>query len=146
MGSMTKIELVKAVNDWSTPDRGSYYTDDFVLTNAAGDAPGDKSGVLAMGDLMAAALPDVSTVIEDVREEGDSVVLTSHWEGTFANDFDLSPLGMGVIPATGKAVIFPTSTIRIDFDGDKICAIHDPSTGPDAGMGGFLKALGANGG
>ncbi|MFN2185311.1 MAG: ester cyclase [Anaerolineae bacterium] len=142
---MSKIELVKLVNSWDLADRGSYYTDDFLLTNATGDPPGDKSALLAMGDMMAAALPDISTVIEDVREEGDSVILTSHWEGTFANDFDLSPLGMDIIPATGKTVVFPTSTIQIDFDGDKICAIYDPGTGPDAGMGGFLKALGANG-
>lgn len=143
---MSKIELVKLVNSWDLADRSSYYTDDFVLTNAKGDPPSDKDGVLAMGDLMATALPDISTVIEDIREEGDSVILTSHWEGTFANDFDLSAMGVGVIPATGKTVVFPTSTIRIDFDGDKICAIHDPGIGPDAGVGGFLKALGANGG
>jgi len=143
---MSKIELVKLVNSWDLADRSSYYTDDFVLTTETGDPPSDKSAVLAMGDLMAAALPDISTVIEDIREEGDSVMLTSHWEGMFANDFDLSALGMGVMPATGKAVVFPTSTIRIDFDGDKICAIHDTSTGPDAGIGGFLKALGGNGG
>jgi hypothetical protein len=143
---MTKIELDKLVNDWSSPDRGSYYTDDFEFTTAAGDPPMDKSGALAMADLMGSALPDISTVVEDIREGGDSIILTSHWEGTFANDFDLSAMGMGVIPATGKTVVFPTSTIRIDFDGDKICAIHDPGTGPDAGVGGFLKALGVNGG
>jgi hypothetical protein len=146
MGNMTKIELAKSVNDWSIPDRGSYYTDDFEFTTAVGDPPMDKNGALAMAGLMAAALPDILTVIEDIREEGDSVILTSHWEGTFANDFDLSAMGMGVIPATGKTVVFPTSTIRIDFRGDKICAIHDPGTGPNAGAGGFLKALGANGG
>lgn len=142
---MSKTELVELVNDWDTPDRSSYYTDDFQLTNELGEPPADKSGVLVMADLMASAMPDISTIIEDIREEGDSVMLTSHWEGTFSNDFDLSAMGMGVIPATGKTVVFPTSTIRIDFDGDKICAIHDPGTGPDAGLGGFLKALGGNG-
>jgi hypothetical protein len=70
------------------------------------------------------------------------VVVTSHWEGTFVNDFDLSALGLGVAPATGKAVVFPTSTIRISFDGDQISRIHDPATGPDVGTAGFLKALG----
>jgi hypothetical protein len=69
-------------------------------------------------------------------------MLTSHWEGTFVNDFDLSAMGLGVAPATGKAVVFPTSTIRISFDGDKISRIHDPATDPDAGPAGFFKALG----
>lgn len=143
---MSKIELVKLANDWDTPDRGALYTDDFQFTNALGDPPSDKNAILMMGDLMQSALPDISTVIEDYREEGDGLVVTSHWRGTFTNDFDLSPLGLGVIPATGKAVVFPTSTVRITFDGDKISALHDPATGPDTGLAGFIKALSANGG
>jgi len=142
---MSRIELIKAVNNWDTPNRGSYYTDDFQFTNELGDPPNDKNTVLMMGELMKSALPDISTVIEDYQEEGDSVFVTSHWQGTFVNDFDLSALGMGIIPATGKAVVFPTSTVRITFDGDKICALHNPDTGPDAGIAGFIRALGANG-
>jgi hypothetical protein len=92
--------------------------------------------------MMKSAFPDISTVIEEIREEGDEVVVTSHLGGTFANDLDLSALGLGVIHATGKAVVFPTSTVRIGFDGDKIAKLHDPSTGPDAGLPGFLKVLG----
>jgi hypothetical protein len=139
---MDKIELVRKVNDWSEPLRKDYYTDDFQLTNAQGAPPSDTEATLAMGQLMQSAMPDISTVIEDIREDGDDVVLTSHWEGTFVNDFDLSAMGLGVAPATGKAVVFPTSTIRISFDGDKISRIHDPATDPDAGVAGFFKALG----
>ena len=139
---MNKIELVRKVNDWSKPRRKDYYTDDFQLTNAQGAPPSDRDATLAMGELMQSAMPDVRTVIEDIREEGDDVVLTSHWEGTFVNDFDLSAMGLGVAPATGKTVVFPTSTIRISFDGDKISRIHDPATDPNAGPAGFFKALG----
>jgi hypothetical protein len=88
------------------------------------------------------AFPDVSTVIEDIREEGDGLV-SSHLGGTFTNDFDLAAMGMGVIPATGAALDFPTTTFPVSFYGDKISKPHDPDTGPDAGMTGFLKALGA---
>lgn len=142
---MSRIELVKLINDWSKPLREDYYTADFQLTNAQSTPPMDRDSVLAMSELMQSAMPDIRTVIEDFREEGNDVVLTSHWEGTFVNDFDLSAMGLGVIPATGKSVIFPTSTVRISFVGDKISRLHDPATGPDAGMPGFLKALGANG-
>ena len=141
---MDKIELVRMVNDWTTPPQKEYYTDDFQLTNAQGSPPSDRDAVLAMGQLMQSAMSDIRTVIEDIREEGDDVVLTSHWEGTFVNDFDLSALGLGVAPATGRAVVFPTSTIRISFDGDKISRIHDPATEPDAGTAGFFKALGVD--
>jgi hypothetical protein len=51
-------------------------------------------------------------------------------------------MGLGVVPATKKAVVFPTSTVRIGFDGDKIGRVHDPATKPDAGPAGFVKALG----
>ncbi len=139
---MNKIEYIRTVNDWTKPFRKDYYTEDFQSTNAQGTPPMDRDTVLAMHGLMKAALPDIRTVIEEIREEGDDVVLTSHWAGTFINDFDLSVMGLGVIPATGKAVVFPTSTIRISFDGDKISRIDHPATGPDAGMAGFVKALG----
>jgi predicted ester cyclase len=139
---MNKIEFTRRVNDWTKPIQKDYYTEDFQLTNAQGTPPMGRDSVLAMSHLMQSAMPDIRTVIEEIHEEGDKVVLTSHWEGTFVNDFDLSVMGMGVIPATGKAVVFPTSTIRISFDGDKISRIHDTATEPDAGMAGFVKALG----
>jgi predicted ester cyclase len=141
---MNKIEFVRSVNDWTNPLRKDYYTEAFQLTNAQSAPPMDRDSVLAMGQLMQSAMPDIRTVIEDIREEGDDVVLTSHWEGTFVNDFDLSGMGLGVIPATGKAVVFPTSTIQISFDGGKISRIHDPATGSDVGQAGFFKALGVN--
>ena len=141
---MDKIEFVRLANDWTKPRRKDYYTEDFQLTDAQGTPPSDRDAVLAMGQLMQSAMPDIRTVIEDIREEGDDVVLTSHWEGTFVNDFDLSALGLGVAPATGKAVVFPTSTIRISFEGDKISRIHDPATEPDAGPAGFFKTLGVD--
>ena len=50
-------------------------------------------------------------------------------------------MGMGVIPATGQPVSFPSSTNRVSFEGDKIVHNQDLSTGPDAGVQGFLNAL-----
>jgi len=48
---------------------------------------------------------------------------------------------MGVIPATGAVVRFPTRTLHVSFDGDQISGIHDADAGPDAGLPGILKAL-----
>lgn len=139
---MNKIELIRLVNDWTKPLDKDYYTEDFELTSAQGDPPMNRDATLAMSGLMQSAMPDIRTVIEDIREDGDDVVLTSHWEGTFVNDFDLSGLGMGVVPATGQVVVFPTSTIQISFEDGKISRIHNPATGPDVGSAGFFKALG----
>lgn len=139
---MSRIDVAKSVLDWSNPRLEDYYTDDFQMVNADGSPPMDRDATLTMSRLMQSAMPDIQTVIEDIREDGDDVLLTSHWEGTLTNDFDLSALGIGVVPATGKLVVFPTSTIRISFEGDRLSQVYNAATGPDAGTAGFLKALG----
>ena len=55
--------------------------------------------------------------------------------------FDLSPLGLGVVPATGKAFDTPPGTSRVSFDNGKISKMYGLDTGPDVGMAGLLKAL-----
>jgi predicted ester cyclase len=142
---MNRIELVKTAFDLNNPNRYSYLSDDFQWTDELGSPPMNRRTWLAMGDLMESAFPDISLIIEDIREEGDGVVVTSHFRGTFRNDLDLSPVGMGVVPATGKAVDFPSGTDLVSFDNGKISELHNRDAGPDAGMAGFLKAVGANG-
>jgi predicted ester cyclase len=141
---MNRIELVKAAFNSNDPDRVAYFSDDFQWTDELGSPPIDRSSWLSMDQLMKSAFPDLSYVIEGIREDGDGVVVTSHFSGTFSNDLDLSSMGLGVIPATGKAFVTPAQRDRVSFDGDKISEIHNQETGPDAGMAGFLKALGAD--
>jgi ketosteroid isomerase-like protein len=142
---MDKIELVKRAFDLDDPDRYAYLSDDFQWTDELGSPPMDKSTWLGIGKLVESAFPDLSMVIEDIREEGDGVVVRSHLAGTFSNDLDLSSLGMGVIPATGKPIDFPSGTDLVCFDDGKISEFHNRDTGPDAGMAGFFKTMGANG-
>jgi predicted ester cyclase len=141
---MNRIDIVRSAFTFDNPNRYSYFSDDFQATDALGSPPFDKSSWFAMGQLMESALPDITYLIEDIREEGDGVAITGHFSGTFTNDFDMSAMGMGVIPATGAAVDFATSIGLVSFDGDKISKYHDPDTGPDAGLPGILKALGAD--
>jgi predicted ester cyclase len=141
---MNKIELVKTAYDLNNPEQYSYYADDFLYTDAQGGPPQDRDTWLSMGKLMRSAFPDLSLVIDDIREEGDDVVVTGHFAGTFTNDFDVSPLGMGVVPATGKAYDFPPATNRVSFDGDKIAKMYGLDAGPDAGIAGFAKTLGVS--
>jgi predicted ester cyclase len=143
---MNRIEVVKTVFDLDDADRYAYLSDDFQWTDELGSPPMDKHTWLGMSDLTQSAFPDLSVVIEDIREEDDGVVITSHFRGTFKKDLDLSSLGMDVIPATGKVVDFPSGTDLVCFSNGKISEMHNRDTGPDAGMAGFFKALGANGG
>jgi predicted ester cyclase len=141
---MNKIELVKAAYNLADPEQYSHYADDFQYTDAQGNPPQDKATWVAMGQLLRSAFPDLSLVIEDIREEGDGVVVRAHFSGTFTNDLDVSPLGLGIVPATGKPVNFPPGTNRVSIDNGKISKMYGLDTGPDAGMAGFLKALGVN--
>jgi predicted ester cyclase len=141
---MNKIEIARSAFTYDNPDKTSHLSDDFQSTDALGSPPMDRSSWIAMGQPMESAFPDINYIIEDIREEGDGVAITGRFSGTFTSDFDLSVMGMGVIPATGAAVDFPSSTLQLSFDGDKISRVHNPSTEPDAGIAGWLKALGAD--
>jgi predicted ester cyclase len=139
-----RIELVKSAYDLDDPEQYSHYSDDFQYSDALGGPPQDRDTWISMGQLMRSAFPDLSLVIEDTREEGDDVVVTSHFSGTFSNDMDLSPLGLGVIPSTGKTADFPSATNQVSFENGKISKMYGPDTGQEAGMAGILKAFGVD--
>jgi hypothetical protein len=141
---MTKEDVLRKAWDRNNPHRHSYLADDFQFTDALGSPPTDKESWVAMGDLMESAVPDLEYVIEGIREEEDRLAVSTRITGTFINDFDLSAMGMGVIRATGKTVDVGPFTNLVSFDNGMIASMHDPNTGPDAGMQGFLKALGAD--
>ncbi len=143
---MNRKELVKAAFNGDGPEQGFYLSDDFRWSDELGNPPVDKASFLERGRPLLSALPDLSIVIEDIREDGDNLLVKSHYTGTFTNDLDLSALGMGVIHASRKAFVFPSQRDRVSFDGDKISEIHNLETGPDAGTAGFLKALGVEAG
>ena len=140
---MDKIEYIKKAYDVDSPDRGSKFSDDFRWTDSLGSPPMDKSTWLGMGDLMESSFPDMKLIVEEIREDDDGFVVTSRFHGTFSKDLDLSAMGMGVVPATGKTIDFPSQRDRVSFGNGKISELHNLETGPDAGMAGFLKAIGA---
>jgi predicted ester cyclase len=140
---MGKLEIVRKAWDASDPNRHSYLADDFQWTDELGSPAMDRASWIGMGNLMEAAIPDLQFFIEDLREDGDDVLVSTRFRGTFTNDFDLSAVGMGVVPATGKAVDIGPNLARVSFEGDKISGLHALDTGRDAGMAELLKALGA---
>ena len=141
---MNKIDTVKTAFTFGDPEQTSkYFSDDYQGTDSVGGPPMDKTAWFGMGEVMQAAMPDIDFIFEDIREEGDDVLVTGHFTGTFENDFDLSAMNMGVIPASGKAVTFPSGTSRVSFTGDKISRNHSLDTGPNAGTAGFISILSA---
>lgn len=141
---MDKVDIMKIVYSFENFDESAQYlAEDFQGTDSVGGPAFDKEGWIGMGQMFKGSMPDIKVVIDDIQEEGDMLKVKSHFTGTFTNDFDLSAMGMGVIPASGEFVEFPASTAEISFDGDKITRFHNTETGPEAGMPGMMKALGA---
>jgi hypothetical protein len=85
-------------------------------------------------------LTTFKAVYSDLREEGDSVIVSYHFEGTHTGDFDLSAIGLGVIPASGKKIIWPEASSYFKIEGDKIVSIKP--YGDSGGMESFLAPLG----
>jgi predicted ester cyclase len=130
---------------WSNPPSSfgealaKYVSDDFVNLNSDGVVEGDKEAWGAMVQLMNAALSDLKYPYTSMREEGDSVIVVGHFEGTHTGDFDLSAMGLGVIPASGKHIVWPDSTTEFKIAGDKIVSAQDLSGG---GMAAFFAPFG----
>ena len=140
---MNKVDIVKLAFNLDTPPEVSYghLADDYQWVDSIGSPPMDKGAWMGMASIMRAAFPDLGFIIDDIHQDGEDVMLTGHFSGTFKHDMDLSAMGMGVLKATGKALKFPSNTSRVSFKGDKISRNHDLSTGPKAGMAGFLAAM-----
>jgi hypothetical protein len=139
---MNKRELLNMMYEASTAETAHYLTDDFQATFANGNPSMDKDMWIGSGVLMEAAMPDVVWEFDYVGEDGDDVLVDTRMSGTFENDLDLSAVGMGVIPATGKRVEMGPIRNRVSFEGDKICQLHDPRNGQEGGLADLMKALG----
>lgn len=116
-----------------------HLSNDFQFLDTDGNVTMDKTAYIGFGYLLTSSLKDLKFVYSDIRAEGDDVRVSSHWEGTFTGDFDLSAMGMGVIPASGKMIIWPESSSLWKIEGDKILSIQDLTGG---GLGAFLAPLG----
>jgi hypothetical protein len=141
---MEKVDIMKIVFSFDNFDESQQYlSEDFQGTDSVGGPVFDKAGWTGMGQMFKGSLPDIKVVVDDIQEGDDMLTVKSHFTGTFTNDFDLSAMGMGVIPANGQFVEFPPSTAEISFRGDQITKFHNTETGPEAGLPGLMKALGA---
>jgi hypothetical protein len=145
----SNLDYIRAYFDevWangSTPETAmewaeTHFSDDFQFLDKDGNVQMDRAGYIGFGHLLFASFDDLKFVHSDLRDDGDDVLVDSHWEGTFTSDFDLSAMGMGVIPASGKKIVWPESSSKWKIEGEKVVSIQDFSTG---GVGEFLAPLG----
>jgi hypothetical protein len=144
----SKVDVYKAFYEasWANPPSSimeanmTYLSDDFQNLDQDGNVIMDKEAYIGMTQLLSAALKDFKAVYSDVREEGESVIVSYHFEGTHTSDLDLSAMGMGVVPASGKKIVWPEASSEFKIEGDKIVSIKP--YGDSGGMESFLAPLG----
>ena len=146
----SKIDVYKAYYkaSWANPPSSlikaneTYLSDDFQSLDKDGNVLMNKEAYFGMTQLLVAAFKDFKSVYSDIREEGEGVIVSYHFEGTHTGDFDLSAMGMGVIPASGKKIVWPEATSEFKIEGDKIVSIKPH--GESGGMESFLELLGVS--
>jgi predicted ester cyclase len=139
----TKVDILKAWNaaDNDNPqsnDAESYLADDFQNLDKDGNVVLDRAAYVGMGQLIRASFNDFKSVFSNFREESDGVVANFHFEGTFTGDVDLSAMGLGIIPANGKKIVWSEASAKFMIEDDKIVSIQEIT----GGMAWFLAPLG----
>jgi hypothetical protein len=143
----SNVDFLRAFFDeqWADSQAGypmkaseTYLSDDFQNLDKDGNVLMDRAAYLGMGSLLFASFKDMKFVYSDIRDQGGDVVVRAHWEGTFTGDLDLSAMGMGVVPASGKKIVWPDFSSKWKVTGGKILSIQEI----DGGMEDFLAPLG----
>jgi hypothetical protein len=144
----SKAEFVRTFFEaaWANPPASAveasetYLSDDFQALDQDGNAQMDKAAYIGFGQLLFASFKDFKYVYSDIRGSGEDVLVNGHWEGTHTSDLDLSAMGMGVIPASGKKIVWPEESVEWKVEGDKIISIRPQ--GHTGELEEFLKPLG----
>lgn len=144
----SKLEVVRNYLDaaWSNPPESllqasiTGIADDFVNVDEDGNVVMNKEAYIGMGQMMFTAFKDFRFVVADLREVDDGVLMTGHFAGTHTDDLDLSAMGLGVVPASGKKIDWDEVTVKWVLAGDQI-AREEPYAGA-TGIAAFLTPLG----
>jgi predicted ester cyclase len=142
------LDVYKAYYEasWTNPPASNleaietYLSDDFQSLDKDGNVVMDKQAYAGIVQLIFSAFKDFTHVFGDLHAEGNNVIVSGHFEGTHTGDFDLSAIGVGVIPASGKKIVWPEASSAFKIEGDQIVSIKP--VGDSGGMEAFLAALG----
>ena len=114
------------IKEWSDlpPDElersASYLSEDFQSYDSDGNVVLTKEAWIGMGQMLQTSFTGFEWLRTGLREEGDDIIITGHFEGTHTSDLDLSAFGAGVIPASGKKIVWPEGTSKVTVEGGKI--------------------------
>ncbi len=114
--------FLKAINTLDIDTAARYCAENFIYSGP----PPKPLGIQEwreMAGTIRKAFPDWRFNPEIVRIEGNLVHILVHMGGAQKGELDLSALGMGVFPATGKSVSFPKTTGRVILQGNKVSSL-----------------------
>lgn len=117
-----------------------YMSEDFQFS---GPVPQPQSAQQWMGTIkgMNAAIPDIDYHLSITGAHDDHVHTQTQLAGTHTAEWDLSPMGLGVIPATNKAFSNPAEAGTMTVRDGKITSYKIQSL-PGGGLPGILTQLG----
>jgi len=147
MTSKTDVYMAYYNKTYSNPPASvteaneTYLSDGFQSLDKDGKVSMDRETWIRMGPFFFPAFKDLNYVISELHEEGQSVIVSGHLEGTHTGDLDLSAFGAGVIPATGKKIVWPQGSNEWKIKDDKIVSVKN--LGVADVMGAILEQLGA---
>jgi len=143
-----KVEVVRKYHEeaYANPPSSAiaaaekYISDSYQGMDNDGNVTSNKAAFVGMNKLFFNAFKDFRGVTHDIQEVDGKVLLTFHFEGTHTGDLDLSAMGLGVIPATGKRVETPEAKSWFMVEGDQIVGTQPISGGFES----ILAQIGPN--
>jgi hypothetical protein len=141
----SKMEVAKAYATALAPPAdleafGNLLSNDFTNLDQDGKVALTREGILNLGRMMSAAFTDYGFVVNTLSEESDYIIITGHNEGVHTTDLNLTAMGLGIIPASGRKIVWPEASAKLTITGNKVTQL-EPHAGP-AGLKAFLSALG----
>ena len=118
----------------------TYLSDDFQFLGAMPE-PINRDQWLGLSAGLKVAFPDLSYnfILEDIN--GNEVTVSAQFTGTHTEDWDLSAIGIGVIPPTGIAVETVRGLSHGYVENDRIVEIEADNS-PGVGVQGIMEQLG----
>jgi predicted ester cyclase len=137
-------EVTAALEDQDFEHVRSWLADGFTFDDPASPTPPmDADQWLEANRKIFDAFPDFTYNFEILEEDGDQVWVRARMEGTHDGDWDLSAMGIGIIPATGQRIVTSPSvtvgTVNADGHVERIEVVEGNE---DSGIPGILRQLG----
>jgi predicted ester cyclase len=133
-------DLQQAINTGDLDTVATYLADDFQFSGPIPEPVGAQEW-LGLLRVLRGAFPDLQFNFRILSVEGNVVRAANQLTGMHTGELDLSFMGLGVIPPTGKSFSNPVEEVEGVWDGDQLVSTHVHSQ-EGGGLMGILTQLG----